>query len=258
MNIAVCISSRLRSSWNISIPYIINYFKQYNCNIDYFFTTSNIVVNRHKIWGESYISYIQDDDISKVKEYLQPKVFYIENNYYDINKLLENYNDIDLFKKDNYYYLYQLFSMELCNNLKKIYCIENNIKYDVVFKIRPDMILINHIDNNKMLDHLNSLEDCIYTYEYNEDRMSDCFFYGNDFTVNKFLKNAADKIICEYKTNQSEIRSEYGFRLLAKLSDVKIKSSSDKLYSICLRKSATIDMTINQLKELEHKDQRGC
>jgi hypothetical protein len=240
----------------VSIPCIVNYFKKYN--VDYFITTSNIVVNRYKIWGESYISYTNDNEISEINEYLNPKAFYIEKYYCNIDDILKNYKDVDFLKQDNYYYLYQLFSMELCNNLKNKYANQNDVKYDVVFKIRPDMILVNNIRDEDMLHHLNNLEDYIYTYEYDEMKMSDCFFYGKNDIVNKYLEDATNKIIYKYKETNCEIRSEYGFRLLAYLSDIKIKSSSDKLYSICLRRSSTPNMSIFELKQLEHKDELGC
>lgn len=51
MKVHVCLSSRLRSSWKVSIPCIVNYFKKYN--VDYFITTMLLVVNRYKIWIKS-------------------------------------------------------------------------------------------------------------------------------------------------------------------------------------------------------------
>jgi hypothetical protein len=258
MNIAVCISSRLRSSWRISIPHIINYFKQYDANVDYFVTISDVSLNRYKIWGESYISNIKDQDIEDLKIMLSPKILYVEKNYKDIDNILNKYDNVDQLKKDNYYYIYQLFSSELCNNLKNEYSINNKTDYDLVFKIRPDMILVNTISSNDIINHLNNLEDGIYAYEYTETMMADCFFYGKNNIINKYFKNATDKVVQHFLETNDEIRAEYGYRLLAKLSNVELKSIHNRICGICIRKSATSNMTIDELKRLETNDELGC
>jgi hypothetical protein len=222
MNIAVCISSRLRGVWKITLPKIKLYFDQLNINVDYFLHTSNINVDRYTLWGESYTNFISNNDINEIKKILNPKKIYVEENYKDINLLLNTIPttiNINTFKQDNYYNIYPIFSMEQCNNLKNEYSASQNIKYNVVYKIRPDIFFIDNTPINIILEHYKNLNQLLYVAEQKDNRIADLMFYSNNNIMNQLLINASYRMI----NSNLESRAEVGLYNLSQISNISIE-----------------------------------
>lgn len=159
MNCAVCISSELRN-----IKYSFPTIKQLcskifnNCKIDYFIYCPNHITRNYSIvnniFNKSDIEYITDDLIKYVNDTLNPKLFEIEYNYENfnqsINEIKSNYVDLsnidiysDQFGGINGKWFNQYYFAQKVIELKQKYENQNNFKYDIAFRIRPDLYFTN-------------------------------------------------------------------------------------------------------------------
>lgn len=77
----------------------------------------------------------------------------------------------------------QLYKMYRCNQLKSKYEREHNFKYDVVIRVRPDLVYLDSIDfsNINSLNHINFGIPGAYW----ANRIFDIFFYSNSENMDK-------------------------------------------------------------------------
>lgn len=174
MRIAVCISGMMR---NFEEPLIKMNFEKY---VD--ILSPDIFVST---WGDF------DEDIIH-KNYNNVKYCQIEN----YQKWLEEQED-EILKYANmpmqngvnptsYPQLYKIFT---CNELKKKYENENNFKYDVVIRVRPDTLFVDHFNFDNLQPM--TITNINFGVIYYPERIYDIFFYGDsesmDILSNSFL-----------------------------------------------------------------------
>lgn len=140
LKVAFCFSGQLRSfkdTYKIINRNLISHFK----DPDIFLTT----------W-EDDPNLLDYKLLYNVSENINFKFFPPQNYDYIIEKV----NKVKEFS-NKFNTLNQLFLLKMCNDLKKTHEHENNFKYDLVFRCRPDVIYPNCIKNYdfKILPFLN-------------------------------------------------------------------------------------------------------
>lgn len=193
MNIAVCISGQNRKD---KINYnFLDTFKNYN-NIDVFLHMWSDEINRdvlEKFKPKKYLFESQLDFRNNAYIFVRPllkffglkdNIKYFNTDFIDWEWKLTDKKDVSkriLFGKNlkppvpavnlqkeicenilsygNTAHS-MFYSLYYCNEMKNIYERQNKIKYDLVIRIRPDIIVQPEIDISKLTD------DCIYTSEW--------------------------------------------------------------------------------------------
>ncbi|MFI5405224.1 MAG: hypothetical protein ACHQ1D_01790 [Nitrososphaerales archaeon] len=79
----------------------------------------------------------------------------------------------------------QFYSMKRAAFLKRSYEIENNFEYDIVCRLRTDLILNYKVPNEKL--DPNTAYTCVnhFDTEYNTYRIGDIYFYADSFTYDQ-------------------------------------------------------------------------
>jgi len=84
--------------------------------------------------------------------------------------------------------LRQLYCLKSCNSLKMQYEKENNFQYDIVVRIRPDILLINNTCLEKNVETWN-MEKYVYTTDHDDHHgYNDRFYFSNSENID-FLSN---------------------------------------------------------------------
>lgn len=135
--------------------------------------------------------------------------------------------------------LSMFYSIKKCNELKNIYSTENNIKYDVVVRVRFDFGIFNKIlyENFDFINHIYFKDDCSHEVGV---CMNDHFAFGSEKNMDVYC-NTFDVIYDLYKNYNTPFNPETflgrNLRVLNKIScmNVPIKSgiirdNSDKFY----------------------------
>lgn len=188
--IAVCISGEMR---NFDNPIIIDSYNKFVAihNPDVFISTWN-----HNGYSMNH-NYIDPNDNKITDNFILNS---IKSNYPNIISVnVENYNiwldSINPINKqqifsNNYDYrtvnsYAQIYKICDSINLKSKYELENDFKYDIVIRIRPDSLFVNHFD-------LNIDSDTIYNINfgnaYYPNRIYDILFYGDSSSMDLLSK----------------------------------------------------------------------
>lgn len=77
----------------------------------------------------------------------------------------------------------QLYSIMKANNLKKKYEIENEFKYDVVFRIRPDQLYLGLLED---MSTVSEGEIYVPDHDWHLGGINDRFCFGKSETIDKF------------------------------------------------------------------------
>lgn len=152
------------------------------------------LMNRFSDYDIFYHTWTDDPDISKL--------FYIENDPNTKNVLLENRITLperDIYKKfkrdevNVQGMLRQLYCLKTCNNLKKQYERENNFNYDIVVRMRPDLLLINNSSLEKSAEYWD-MERYVYTTDHDDYHgYNDRFYFSNSENMD-FLSDRLDSL----------------------------------------------------------------
>lgn len=194
MKIAVCFSGQLRtgieSSENIKryLGFLYNYcdffIHTWDINTQKHYNTSNIYHLEEKITDKYFNEFI---------EIYSPKKIEIENYKETFEKESEiiNQNLIHYFEKIIPLWYSFMKSVEL----KKAYEKDHNFEYDLVIKLRPDIIFPESRRLSIELDHYRFLnknevyiENLSTNLEMNMRFIDDVFFIANSKTIDKFSK----------------------------------------------------------------------
>ena len=150
--IGILYSGQLRGSS------INKYFKKDNIILD---STTNFLLNdEFKKMFDFDVFFSVDDclDIDKAKDYFGENLknihitetdWYmhpIQNKIHNFSYYFDNYSNIDFQNYENHIHaIYQYYRMYCCYNMLKNYEKENNIKYDYLIRIRPDIRLMQNV-----------------------------------------------------------------------------------------------------------------
>jgi hypothetical protein len=256
MKVAICISSELRNI-KFTFPKLKEFVNRYflGWEVDYFLYCPNIFIknytNVNYIYDENYLNYVDDNTKRYISDLLQPKSFIIENDSENLRKLLEKYklNNYDynscltsknkLNDNESHYHdltnarsFNQYYFAQQVIELKKNYEKENNFKYDLVFRIRPDIYFVDvnnvssiNLSDDRLLgksDHSkNSWPNSIFvTHMFVKSgcgQITDHCFIGNSESMDNFHKDATKhlvelhNIINENRFKDDMLESLYNF-----------------------------------------------
>jgi len=202
MKVALCISGELRTFNNYHVIEYLNKYMLDYLNPDIFLSIwDHIGVSLHQTENFEEISNsFTEEELKTI--YPNLKGINIENLEYwknnDPNKnVLQVYKDWENNKTihwgvatcvPQFYKLYDSYRM------KKKYEEENNFKYDIVIKTRPDNLYTNYIDKNVESNTIYHNNNGPAGWSH-PNRIYDVFFYGNSETF--------DKIACLWEDLES-------------------------------------------------------
>lgn len=231
IRIAVSISSRLRNNNDVSLQTIKDFFtfndSEIEVETDYFVHFNRkkcIILNGKLSFSQDYISKEEEDMIQNI---FSPKKIVIEENYDNIKIKI---NDVNLDKNEwivnenlnaDYHRLYQYHSFEESIKLIDSYEKENNFKYDLIFKFRPDIftretlvapkkVVFDFIENYrkrydincswaKSIDINKLLVNTTLEIMNGCPRICDVVYYGTSDAIKLFSNNILSHLLERYK-----------------------------------------------------------
>lgn len=171
MKIAVCIQGQLRTGL-LAFPNLKHFFGELFSSIDFFIHTWTTDMHRnvlafHEIRRRQHVE-IPKENLETYKQLYQPKKFLVEDQQEFLNPLRKKFGVVGELA-NLYYGFYKV--VELKNDYQK----ENNIQYDVVVKLRPDILF--PLDRSFKLDVTQFLQDPSTIYSCRSD---DFYQIGTD------------------------------------------------------------------------------
>lgn len=179
------------------------------------------------------------EEISFLKDNINPKrlliedVKYFERNPYSSMNMVDNFSFSENFIKSKkisdgylqsipYNVLSMLYSLNKVNSLRKEYSQMNNIEYDGIFIVRPDIYFYDkfeysNVDLGKINiswyenigDHLNSpfaiIDHIAFSKEENIDMYSDCFLYIPSYFFNHRIPFVHETLLGWHTKNVSKL-----------------------------------------------------
>ena len=225
MKVAYCFSGHLRTfdkTYEKISKYILKIFPG-----DIFIHTWDTLGNNStKTWwsgDEKYGQKIDDKIIDEVNRLYDPVKISIEEQ----SKLLKHdFTKYNSSRKGEFQNTFSMWhSIYSSNKLRLEYEKQNHIKYDVVFRMRFDMLPLNTIDLNQVEDfsslYVNKNDNC-----YLVNAISDIFAYSSPEIMNKY---------CELYKHLEEfylipnLGNEIGFTKYIKHCKINVKPSNLKM-----------------------------
>lgn len=298
IKVAVAISSRLRNNNDVSLKSIVNYFNYkddtISLDVDYFVHLNRKkcnILNGKQDFSQDFITSTEEE---MIKSIVSPKKFVIEDGYDEIKNKIKNIKiDIDrddwiinLSLNKDYQRLYPHHSQEESIKLVEEYENENNFKYDLIFKIRPDLyiepnpltcrnLVFTFIENYRNLwgginaswattiDADKSIV-CLHQEIMNGHiRYADFSFFGTSKSMKLYTYNFIDNYIEYYlylnkQRNEGNIYADNYFTpesfLTYPISKYKMNLHALPFFKyILIRKNYIENSTFEELIELFHK-----
>ena len=225
MKVAYCFSGLLRTfdkTYEKISKYILNFFFFF-LFIHTWDTLGNIYTKTWWSGDEKYGQKIDDKIIDEVNRLYDPVKISIEEQ----SKLLKHdYTEYNSSRKGEFQNTFAMWhSIYSSNKLRLEYEKQNHIKYDVVFRMRFDMLPLNIIDLNQVEDfsslYVNKNDNC-----YLVNAISDIFSYSSPEIMNKY---------CELYNHLEEfylipnLGNEVGFTKYIKHCKINVKPSNLKM-----------------------------
>lgn len=217
--IAICINGVIREPTS-TIPYLKDFFNSIpESEIDFFiytskksqinFTAQQIHHNKYNFSDNNTFT-LNDEDIKLYFDSFNIKDYIIEGEYKELKDIVYTNltNDqAQCWENDLYRPIQQFYGAEKCNELKRKYEEKNNFKYDVVFRIRPDLFLKWNKYEAFPPKNLKEWQEFIFDGEFQERgrlnqifvsyidivqgmcRFGDNFMYGNSQSMDIFMKD---------------------------------------------------------------------
>tara|TARA_A100001201_G_scaffold69060_1_gene63837 strand:+ start:1194 stop:2159 length:966 start_codon:yes stop_codon:yes gene_type:complete len=228
--VAVCISGVIREPESC-IPYIKSFFNELKegAKVDYFIYTSNYSHISYEAQRINYYNDRKEDFINKeviklkeeeIKNYInsfEPKKYVIDDKRVKLKSLIKNYlpEKYEECKGENFKKINQYFVAEECNKLKQEYEKKHNFKYDIVFRIRPDLFLAWNPErapkNEKEWDEFLRAGERLLPGRLNEIHVqkidvfqgnlfvADNYFYGDSNSMDTFLNKITINTLVYFK-----------------------------------------------------------
>jgi hypothetical protein len=218
MRIAVCYSGYIRTG-AIAAAWHNHFFD--GTDIDVFMHTWS--TSKNKLWHPESINYVIDNQ-KIVEENSIPKIVEFQNALERsfVSLLVE---DQSVWEKSAIFPSNQVsplwYSWAKSINLVNDYSRESSTKYDLILKMRPDIIFPKTHRLVNEFDHFNQNKNIFYAMAYNDFRIDDVMFYATPeimYRASKFyewLKN----LNCRWQTN---IFAEY-------MNEIKIQATGISL-----------------------------
>lgn len=203
MKIAICFSGQIRTGIESS-ENIKRFLGDLYPFCDFFIHTWDVNKNVQYCGTRIFTpeENITEDVISKIEEIYRPKKMIMEN-FNEIKDEISSYGD-------TIKYLWYSFNKSI--EYKKEYEIENNFTYDLVVKLRFDIIfpperrlLENYLLISDKIDNTIYIENCpiITDNDKSLEFIDDVFFIGN--SKNMDIKSSYYDVIIDYRYNGFEL-----------------------------------------------------
>lgn len=253
IRIAFCFSGQLRTwrkcldSWKKLAEAIEN---QFQTKIDFFAHTWNF--NTHpniiltKDWTNVEYAPVSDQEIKDYRESLNFLDFYVDDiersktRYFNLQHISRSMNFIDkeATPVDLSWAGSQFYSVMKCAHLKKKYELQNNVIYDIVFRLRNDLFFTDdNIDQFVARNNFSTWRTDLYIPEHNSIyschtgrdnewpfiRLGDIFFYGNSLTFDRICDFYRWLPHLEFHKMGKHLSTERALFYYAKMMKLKIK-----------------------------------
>ena len=141
MKVALIMYGHLRTYKKCYAKLRQNFIDKYNADV--FIHTWDEIEAKTKSWHNRHmdVKSLSNNDLSDIKKLYTPKGLIIEHQGDVANDITTPNNAISAPGQE-----YMLHSMFMADKLKSDYETKNNFKYDVVVKIRPDILLVNPLN----------------------------------------------------------------------------------------------------------------
>lgn len=177
MRIAVCMSGQLRQ-WDYGKENQKWFWSSFNAEdyeVDYFIHTWTYSQDRPGCSQPYTTREVPAEEFESLVKWYGPK-----------RAVFDDKQSTDFFANDHWSSLF--YSMGQSILLKQEYELENNFKYDLVIKTRPDIVFSPeyhaHINWNLLNDgQLHTTHGGIMPAEHNSINFNDIVFYGNSYTM---------------------------------------------------------------------------
>lgn len=181
MRIAICMSGQLRQ-WEYgkeNQKWFWSSFNQEEYEVDYFIHTWDYSQDRAGARQDYETREITTKEYEEVIKWYGPK-----------RALIESKQPKDFLGIDHWSCLFYSLGQSLL--LKQEYELENNFKYDLVIKTRPDLVFSPeyhaHIEWNMLEDgQITTTHGGIMPTEFHNINFNDCVFYGNSYTMDLLI-----------------------------------------------------------------------
>ena len=214
-----------------------------------FFILKEKVLNMFTDYDIFYYTWNDDPDIHKLH--------YLENDAHIKDVLIEDricvtehprYSQTKRQEVSVQGLLRQLYCLKKCNELKYKYENKNNFEYDIVVRIRPDILVVNNTSLEKTIENWN-MKNYVYTTDHDDHHgYNDRFYFSNSENMN-FLCNRLDLLdyyidlggrfhyetflkFCILYKNLNISRSKMEFVLLRNNGDLSGELNDNKLINI--------------------------
>lgn len=235
MKVALCLSGHLRTFQYTYKSLKDNIINQLNCDV--FIHTWDVIgaptkKNPGDIANNSKQTIDYLDDIYRM---LDPKFMSIEDQKDKLDELIKQTNDITVPPQEQQYIMQHIglhvsmfYSINMSNNLRKEYEQDNNIKYDLVIRCRPDLFFRTKLD----FDMFNDL---------NKIYVPDIATYAEG-GINDQVAIGTSTIIDQYCDIYHHISDYYRSNICVARPEVMIKHHLDKCKIIVESKNIDYDL----------------
>jgi hypothetical protein len=182
MKIAICFSGMLRTS-NYVTPNLLRYFGDLFPSIDFFMHTWD--VTQHKQYMAGSMALLSTNYKPCPLESSYPLVSTMANDYKNFKKIkIESFSHLC----ESYRYSPLWYSWVKSVELKAEYEKEYNFTYDVVLKMRPDMIFPEGNTLQQEIDNFLNNPKLFYVMGGEDTRLNDVYFLSSSDNMNTATK----------------------------------------------------------------------
>lgn len=200
MRIAICFSGMIRTG-PLAAPNILRFIDTLLPNVDFFLHTWDI--SQDKSWNlysqAMHDKQLQNRPVPPIKSSYPLLASMVHNYGKEFKKIkIDHYNDTSIFSKSP---IPLWYSWHESIKLKQQYEQENNFTYDVVVKLRPDIIF----DEHKLTDAIDNFDkDYFMCINGNTTVLNDVYFIANSSTMD-IASECWKKMIHNNNVNGTEL-----------------------------------------------------
>lgn len=124
---------------------------------------------------------LPQEELKKIVDIIKPKKFIFES-----RKPISYWNtDIPIEKQFGNWSCEQFYSLYYSSILKRCYELENDFRYDVVLRIRTDLLIQDDLTLMNIEPNVLYTTHCSWDTKYNSYRVGDIFFYADSYTFDQ-------------------------------------------------------------------------
>jgi hypothetical protein len=225
MKIALCISGQPRTwkrcyqSWFDAVSHLSNdidvFYHMWNFN-----TMPNSAVGMVE-GGVIQPSIVPIDELEEIKETLKPKMY-----RYEARKKLPR-DDVE--NPIAWWTRPQFYGIKQAAFLKRKYEIQNNFEYDVVFRLRTDLLFTHKIGSHLLHEPAkpNTMYSCVNLHDsrWGAFRIGDIFYYADSFTYDQAARyyDSFNYLESQYVSPIKDYPPELAFYFYLKTFGIKNK-----------------------------------